>query len=177
MFKRAPACWLPTTRPSLPSGPLAVHPSQSCRKERPRSVFIRQWTLDSPCYRINGEAVFCELCGKKLSQRVFYVPQPFQLIPELWSRPLRWLMSSHHGRDSLLLPSAYIVPCTMKRKEAAVLFRKMQTALLSVPAFVQTLLILHASFVYKVLNIQYHWGYETKCVRNLVVAVVPFHRR
>lgn len=48
-----------------------------------------------------------------------------------------------------------IVPFGKKRKEGLALFRKVQTALLWVPAFVQTLLILHASFVDKVINIQY----------------------
>lgn len=41
------------------------------KRKTPRSALIRQWTLNSPCYRIDGETVFCQPCGKKVSRRVF----------------------------------------------------------------------------------------------------------
>ncbi|XP_077525696.1 uncharacterized protein LOC144137628 [Haemaphysalis longicornis] len=36
------------------------------KRKTPRRALIRQWTLNSPCYRIDGETVFCQPCGKKI---------------------------------------------------------------------------------------------------------------
>lgn len=117
------------------------------KRKTPRSALIRQWTLNSPCYRIDGETVFCQPCGKKVSRRVFTwrecfmcysKPRPLDQVrypgavvelETMQSCSLRHLglrlgvMAAIVTRLLLLLlVFVYTAPSSEKRKEAPVYF-------------------------------------------------------